>query len=86
MFMDINVFAKFYEILSLPFQETEKPKCCRRMDGLMDGQPENSISQDNVIGNVTFPICHNDSYEEFHQIKYSNFAKYLAFVFFQQKI
>ena len=24
--VDINVFAKFYEILSLPFQDTEEPK------------------------------------------------------------
>ena len=24
--VDINVFAKFYEIPSLPFQDTEKPK------------------------------------------------------------
>ena len=30
--MDINVFAKFYEILSLPFQDIEKPKRHGRMD------------------------------------------------------
>ena len=28
--VDINVFAKFYEIPSLPFQDIEKPKCRRR--------------------------------------------------------
>ena len=37
--IDINVFAKFYEIPSLPFQDIEKPKC----RGRMDGQCENSI-------------------------------------------
>ena len=37
--VDINVFAKFYEIPSMPFQDIEKPK--RR--GWMDGQCENSI-------------------------------------------
>ena len=26
--VDINVFAKFYEILSLPFHDIEKPKRC----------------------------------------------------------
>ena len=31
--VDINVFAKFYEIPSLPFQDIEKPKCCRRTVG-----------------------------------------------------
>ena len=35
-------------------------------------------SQDNVIGDATFPICHND--EESNRIKYYNFAKYLAFL------
>ena len=37
--VDINMFAKFYEIPSLPFQDIEKPK--RR--GWTDGQRENSI-------------------------------------------
>ena len=37
--VDISVFAKFYEIPSLPFQDTEKPKC----NGRTDEQPENSI-------------------------------------------
>ena len=37
--MDINVFAKFYEIPSLTFQDIGKPK--RR--GWTDGQRENSI-------------------------------------------
>ena len=37
--VDINVFAKFYEIPSMPFQDIEKPK--RR--GWMDRQCENSI-------------------------------------------
>ena len=41
--VDINVFAKFYEILSLPFQYIEKPKCRRRTNAHMDGQHENSI-------------------------------------------
>ena len=30
--VDINVFEKFNEIPSLPFQETEKPKCHERTD------------------------------------------------------
>ena len=30
--VDINVFAKFYEIPSLPFQDIEKTKRHRRMD------------------------------------------------------
>ena len=30
--MDINLFAKFYEIPSLPFQDIEKPKCRGWMD------------------------------------------------------
>ena len=34
------------------------------------------IRQDNVIGDDTFPICHNDNFEEFNRIIfYSNFAK-----------
>ena len=36
--VDINVFAKFYEIPSLPFQDTEKPKRPRCTNGR-----ENSI-------------------------------------------
>ena len=28
--------------------------------------------QDNVIGDATFPICHNDHYDEFNRIKDSN--------------
>ena len=28
--VDINVFGEFYEIPSLPFEDIEKPKCCRR--------------------------------------------------------
>ena len=44
--VDINVFAKFYEILSLPFQAVEKPKCRgwtkAQTDGQTDGH-ENSI-------------------------------------------
>ena len=34
--VDINVFAKFYEILSLPFQNIEKPKCHRRKNRRTD--------------------------------------------------
>ena len=34
--VDINVFAKFYEIPSLPFQDIEKPKRLGRRDGLTD--------------------------------------------------
>ena len=30
--VDINVFAKFYEIPLLPFQDIEKPKCRGQMD------------------------------------------------------
>ena len=41
--VDINVFAKFYEILSLLFQDTEKPKRRGRMDARTDEQRENSI-------------------------------------------
>ena len=40
--MDINVFAKFYEIPPLPSQDIEKPKRCRWMDERKDGR-ENSI-------------------------------------------
>ena len=32
----INVFAKFYEIPSLLFQDIEKPKRCGRTNGWMD--------------------------------------------------
>ena len=47
-----DVFAKFYEIPTLPFQDIEKPKCRGwmngrtdgRPDGRMDGQSENSIT------------------------------------------
>ena len=31
--LDINVFAKFYEIPSLPFQDIEKPKRRGRTNG-----------------------------------------------------
>ena len=41
--LDINVFAKFYEIPSLPFQDIEKQKHRRRTNGWTDGQCENSI-------------------------------------------
>ena len=46
--MDINKFAKFYEILSLPFQDIQKTKTSRmdtqtNGDGWMDGQRDNSI-------------------------------------------
>ena len=41
--MHINVFAKFYEIPSLPFQDIEKPKCRGLTNARMDGQCENSI-------------------------------------------
>ena len=34
----VDVFAKFYEIPPLPFQDIEKPKCGRRTDRLTDGQ------------------------------------------------
>ena len=40
----INVFAKFYEIPSLPFQDTEKPKRCGWMD---NGKHENRIPPPN---------------------------------------
>ena len=36
--MDINVFAKFYEIPSLPPQDIEKPKRRRRTNGFTDGR------------------------------------------------
>ena len=49
--LDINEFAKFYEISSLSFKDIEKPKRCgwtdRRMHGWMDGQHENSIPPSN---------------------------------------
>ena len=41
--VDINVFAKFYGIPSLPFQDTEKPKRRRLTEGRTDEQCENSI-------------------------------------------
>ena len=37
--VDINVFAKFYKIPSLPFQEIEKLKCCGWTDGLENRIP-----------------------------------------------
>ena len=45
-----------------------------------------NVSQDNVISNITFPICHNDNCQVFKQLKYSNFAKCLAIFRFQQQI
>ena len=39
LLVDINVFAKFYESLSLCFQDIEKPKHHERTDG----QHENSL-------------------------------------------
>ena len=44
--LDINVFAKFYEIPSLPFQDIEKPK----LRGKRDGQRKNSIPPNTVCG------------------------------------
>ena len=41
--MNINVYAKFYEIPSLPFQDIEKPKRRGQTDKRTDGQCENSI-------------------------------------------
>ena len=38
-----------------------------------------NFSQDNIIGDVTFHICHNDNLVEFNQIKYSSIAKYCDF-------
>ena len=52
----------------------------------VDASTAITTSQDNVIGDATFPICHNDNYEQFNRIKYYNFAKYLAFFMFQQQI
>ena len=37
--VDINVFAKFYEILSLPFQDIEKPKCRGRTNNVKTVYP-----------------------------------------------
>ena len=52
--VDTNVFAKFYEIPLLPFQDIEKPKRCGRTngrtDGGTDGQRGNSISQHSLRG------------------------------------
>ena len=48
--VDINVFAKFYEIPSLPFQDIEKPKC--RTDWQTDGQRENSIPHPHVYNDL----------------------------------
>ena len=39
--LDINVFAKFYEIPSLPFQDIEKPYHRRWIDRLTDGRMDN---------------------------------------------
>ena len=35
--VDINMFARFYEIPSLSFKDIEKPKRLERMDGVTDG-------------------------------------------------
>ena len=42
--VDINVFAKFYEIPSLPFQDIEKPKHRGQTNGC-----ENSIPPTNTV-------------------------------------
>ena len=36
--VDINMFAKFYEIPSLPFKDIENPKRRERTDGGIDGR------------------------------------------------
>ena len=42
------------------------------------------ISQDNIIGDIIFPICHNDSCKVFSRVKCSSFAKYpVIFKFLQ---
>ena len=41
--MDINEFAKFYEIPSLPFQDTEKPNCGGWMDNVNPPPPTNTV-------------------------------------------
>ena len=48
--VDINVFAKFYEILSLPFQDIEKRKRRERTDKRTDGQRENSLFKHSLRG------------------------------------
>ena len=54
------MFPKFYEIPSLPFQDTEKPKCRRQTDGLMDGQGVNSISPPPPTNTVCMPLPFQD--------------------------
>ena len=57
--VDINVFAKLYEIPSLPFQDIENQNVVdgrtdERTDGLTDGQRENSIPPTNTVcGGIT---------------------------------
>ena len=68
--MHINVFAKFYEIPSLPFQDIEKPKCRGLTNAQMDGQCENSIPptpQTQFAGgiNMTLRRERNPAFEEF---------------------
>ena len=51
--MDINMFAKFYEIPSLPFKDIEKPKRRERTDGVTDGWTDVTT----VYPPPTIPTC-----------------------------
>ena len=53
---------------------------------LMIVQVQPIISQDNVIGDVTSPICHNDTYSVFNRMKYSIIVKYPAIFRFGRQI
>ena len=48
----MNLFKKAYGLLLL-----------RLINRLQEYKIVRKVSQDNVIGDVTFPICHNDNYE-----------------------
>ena len=48
--METNVFANFYGIQWLPFQNIENPKRRGRMDGRTDGQRENIYPTNTVCG------------------------------------
>ena len=44
------------------------------------------VATKNVIGDVTFPICHNDNCQVFNRLKYLIIAQYPAIFRFRQQI
>ena len=50
--MDINVFAKFYEIPSMPFQDI-KPKCCGQTDNMNTVYPCSLVLKETLFETKT---------------------------------